>query len=532
MTTVVSNEFKTLSATLFMNQVVDEDIFLFVSSVLDDENTNNSKQSKLNFLEKTLFGKKIDSSSAFYMIKNNIWQSGTEYVQYDDTKDMTNQNFYAVVYPGDSNTGEYLIFKCLFNNNRAKSVVAPYYDDNVPEQIYTVADGYVWKFLYALSTVDFDKYNVYGYIPIDPDRIASANNSTERVDQIFVENPVENYGYRLYYGNIVQTFLNTNEIMISGITPLSQVENYYRDQTFYVTKDGVESKAYRIIGYRFDIPTNRGFVQLEITADKTFNFITNNSTFQIMPRILIEGDGVNAEAIPVVQDNKIQSILMLDRGEGYTNARARVIDPLYDFDVINTNSSDVRAIVRPIISNYTRGLLQELQVRAVMLYSRISESENLEQLIPTSSNYTKLGVVKNPEFKSANTPLTFDNRISIDIVDNTLVAGESVIQFDEISGINTFESIVHESTANTVYLASYMGPFVNTANSDVSFDPTMPLRDVNNQSYNVVINIDDEYVYQLSDYIQRTGEVLYMTSFSPIGRNSSSNEQYKIILEF
>jgi hypothetical protein len=71
-----------------------------------------------------------------------------------------------------------------------------------------------------------------------------------------------------------------------------------------------------------------------------------------------------------------------------------------------------------------------------------------------------------------------------------------------------------------------MGPYQNVANTDVSFDPDLPLRDAQNITY--VINN-----HNLSNYVQRTGEVMYIASFTtPITRSSSNNEQYKLILQF
>ena len=76
MSSIVTSKYRTDDAQLFLDNVNSNDYYLFVST-LDRYDVNNSEYYKNDFLEKTIFGKKIKSSDMFYMINNNRWQENT-----------------------------------------------------------------------------------------------------------------------------------------------------------------------------------------------------------------------------------------------------------------------------------------------------------------------------------------------------------------------------------------------------------------------------------------------------------------------
>ena len=77
--------------------------------------------------------------------------------------------------------------------------------------------------------------------------------------------------------------------------------------------------------------------------------------------------------------------------------------------------------------------------------------------------------------------------------------------------------------------------------SDVSLKINLPI--LSSQNEVLVINTDNNPAYPddygseypgfaLSQYTQRSGEVLYMNRFDSVERTESSKEQFKILLEF
>lgn len=530
MTRFISNDYKTNLADLFYDDVLINDYYIFISTIDSQISLENTTEDKKEFLRKTLFGKKVKSSDVFFAVKNYPWQFGTVYDQFDDIIDLTDKRFYAVVYPEDSNTGDYLVFKCISNNNKGLSEAIPFYDETAENQIYQLSDGYIWKFMYSLTEDEFDNYNAYGYIPIIEPTSAPVDNLS--IAHITVENSNTNFGYAKTDCVIVGVDNQEIRLIPNSNNILSTFDNFYRGQSFHVVNfPTTASRIYEVLSYRWDPIANQGVVTLK--GDEPYeDVVTYGSNVTFYPRIEIKGDGTGAEALPVISAGQIKAVLMVNGGSGYTQASVRVVDPEYNFAPNNPNTGDERAIIRAILSSEGHGqnIRKELFSNSILLYSRITESENIGKLLPTTSTYARIGLVKNPTFKeeSNTAPEVFDNRIEVELLgsSNTFLANDIAQQVDPLSNEITFSSLVHESSGMTVYLAEYMGPYQNVANTDVSFNPNLPLRD--SQNINYVINN-----HKLSNYVQRTGEVMYIASFAtPITRSASTNEQYKLVLQF
>lgn len=556
--TVITSKYRSDTARLFVEDATTNDYYLFVSSV-SQTRVENTRESKISFLEKTLFGKKIQDSDIFYMVKNNIWQVGNVYDQYDDAVNLENKKYYVTVYPQDNETGDYRIYKCLFNNYGAQSTNPPNYIETTPDQVYIMPDGYIWKFMYTISISEFDRYNSRGFIPVI---VPSSNtylmeDTTSTVDQIFVENPEENSGYERVFGTIFEIIggsVNTVTITPSAAGDLSAIENYYSGYTFYVTNTINQSEVYEVETYTFNPATGRGTITL-VEGIPNDGVLVNAAAFNLLPRVEIRGDGTGAVAIPDVSDaGSITSITVLNKGSGYTRAIARIPDP-FAFDPTTLNSLDERVILRPILSTpggHGANLVDELSCRHVLLYTEITDADNA--IIPTSNTYGSIGIVRNPEFKVFPYPTTFDNRIEVALDANPFFENEFVSQIEtantdsDFFNEERFRARVHSVSGNFAYLAEYSGAFpsdlgsyANNDFSDISLDVTLPL--ISSLSQLVTINTDNNPVYgdgydstypgfRLSPYIQRTGEVYYMNRFIPIIRTASAKEQYKIVLEF
>jgi hypothetical protein len=554
--TIITSKYRTDTTRRFVDDVYANDYYLFASSI-SNAVFSNTNDSKLTFLEKTLFGKKILPENVFYMIKNYIWETGTVYEQYDDREDISNKKYYAVVYPQNNETGDYRIYKCLFNNYRAASTNPPNFNNATPDQVYEMPDGYVWKFLYSISVPDFDKYNSRGYIPIYLPEANSSLSDTSSVDQIFVENPTENSGYERVLGTIDQVLggvQNTVTIIPSAAGTLSAIENYYTGYTFYVTNAINQSQVYEVDTYVFNPSTGKAIITL-VEGIPVDGVLVDAAVFILLPRVEIRGDGTGAVAIPNVSSTgSIESITILNKGSGYTRAIARVPDP-FAFDPSSLNSLDERVLLRPVISTpggHGSNLVDELSCRHVLLYTELTQNDNL--VVPTTNQYRSVGIVKNPEFKVFPNPTVFDNRIEVALDTNPFFENEIITQIETANTSSIFfnetrfEAKVHAISGNFAYLAEYSGPFANDAGmyanndfSDISLDVTLPLISSLNQL--VTINTDNNPSYgsgygidypgfKLSPYVQRTGEVYYISQFPPITRTANAREQYKIVLEF
>jgi len=564
MATIVTSSYRTDLTRLFVSDVSTSDYYLFVSSTANTS-VSNSQESKREFLEKTLFGKKIDPDDVFYMTKNYPWEINKVYTQYDNAVDLSDKQYYAVVYPENNQTGDYRIYKCLFNNYGAQSINPPNYSASTPNQIYEMADGYIWKYMYELSVSEFDKYNTIGYIPIIEDasaNTASANtgtsSATSTIDQVFVLNADTNKGYESVSGAIYQvTRGNENTVSIAGPAgAFSEIENYYSGYTLYVTNTTTSvSKLYTVNTYEWDNTNQRGVVTLN-EGTPIDGVLTNSANYQLTPKVLITGNGTGASAIPIIDSNgTITKIRVINRGSGYTDASASVVDP-YAFNPDSIASQDTRVVLKPILSpkgGHNANLVDELNSKHALTFIGLDNFDN--DIIPTSNQFASVGIVKNPEFKVFPNPSVFDNRIELIFDSHSLSVNDVITQIESANTSSDFynktrfSGKVHAISGDVVNICEYMGPYpndapdvANTDFSDVSLKISLPL--LSPDSETLTINTDNSPAYPsgydsstypgfaLSSYVQRTGEVLYMNNFTSVSRTANSKEQFKILLEF
>lgn len=512
-----------LSAENFIDTFQNNEYYLFMSSV-GATASNNSVASSNEFTDKVLFGKKVDPEEIFYMILNNIWESGRVYQKANYSEDLTSGSHYVTVYPEEETIGEYHIFVCIDNNRNSASTVKPTYTPDTPNQIYYTTDGYVWKWRYSLAGETFQKYNTFGYIPV-----LESNNSidySESITQIYVDNPDDNFGYSEVSGIIDAIFTVSGTVRYYlQASSLQPIENFYIGQSIYVTN--TSSEIFTIGQYLFDESANQYYVTLS-TPD-TENMIQLNSAFKILPTIRIVGTGTGASAIPVIENGSIRKIQMVSFGSGYTRAMAEVLNPVSGFITEGAVITGKKALLTVNINTAYNTLQEEFNTATVLIYDENTTIDN--NFLPSTNKYTKIGLVINPQFKDI-LPLRFDNRIKIETTSSTasLSVGETLIQIKD--DIITFECKIHEKTANELWLYDYNGPYENYANTDLSFDPTLALRTTTGGIVSIATDLLGDPIIEYSDYIQRTGRIVYINTFGEIERSETLNEKYKILLQF
>ena len=101
--------------------------------------------------------KRITTSDVTHAVERYNWTSGTVYDQYDDQDtDLVDDDFYVM-------TEDYNVYKCLFNVGAAASTTKP---TGVSTSPFTTADGYIWKFMYTVTTAKALKFLTNDYIPV------------------------------------------------------------------------------------------------------------------------------------------------------------------------------------------------------------------------------------------------------------------------------------------------------------------------------------------------------------------------------
>ena len=114
--------------------------------------------------------KRITTSDVTHAVERYNWTSGTVYDQYDDQDtDLVDDDFYVM-------TEDYNVYKCLFNVGAAASTTKP---TGVSTSPFTTADGYIWKFMYTVTTSKALKFLTNDYIPV---QTLLSDDSTDQWD--------------------------------------------------------------------------------------------------------------------------------------------------------------------------------------------------------------------------------------------------------------------------------------------------------------------------------------------------------------
>jgi len=101
--------------------------------------------------------KRITTADVTHAIERYNWTSGTVYDQYDDQDtNLLEDDFYVM-------TEDYNVYKCLFNAGATASTTKP---TGVSTSPFTTADGYIWKYMYTVTTAKALKFLTNDYIPV------------------------------------------------------------------------------------------------------------------------------------------------------------------------------------------------------------------------------------------------------------------------------------------------------------------------------------------------------------------------------
>jgi len=167
MASIVTSKFRIHNAQQFyesFSEAANTIMYLFVGKNTAFAN-DNSPPTPINStanIEYTpwrdMYGvKRIQSADVTHAVPRYNWTSGTVYVAYDDTStSLLTDTFYVM-------TEDYNVYKCLFNNASAASTTKP---TGTSSARFTTADGYIWKFMYTVSTAKALKFLTSDYMPI------------------------------------------------------------------------------------------------------------------------------------------------------------------------------------------------------------------------------------------------------------------------------------------------------------------------------------------------------------------------------
>ena len=170
MTAILSDSFRVESAKILRDSIINSTpTYMFIGKTTEwpqsaTVNPSDSQVSRSDSMNDMIVGKRLGGGNLSLALNRHDWTSGVVYAQYDvsdSTLFSSNKKFYVI-------TNENNVYKCLGNNNGAPSTAKPTGRSLTPA---STPDGYIWKYMFTVSTDKADTFMTSQYIPVsnDPD---------------------------------------------------------------------------------------------------------------------------------------------------------------------------------------------------------------------------------------------------------------------------------------------------------------------------------------------------------------------------
>ena len=394
---------------------------------------SDTTKAQIDIYNDMIFGKKVKYDDVTNMIRRYDWTVDTVYDMYDDTDaNLVDKRFYVAV-----NAGTYTyVYKCLFNNNGAKSTVEPYGTDIDPFE--TPNDGYIWKYMYTVDEYTMNKFSTNDYMPVVIDNNVVRNATAGAIDVIAIEDAGRGYDNYIPEGEFESVRIGENSLLYGIGLGSSSLDNFYNGCLIKVTS-GEASGQYRIINdYQYDVENNKNI----ITLDNSFNGVVKaGDTYEIYPNVFVYDTSgtriTDCYARAIINPNSANSISkveILNAGSGYRSAIAAIqVDDI----VPVTIEASLRVILSPE-GGHGLNVNNELYARYVGINSYFIGDE---VPLSISNDYRTVGIIKDPLFANVNILLDSSKTVG------QFIVGENVYRYKPIK----LSGSVQVTSNNVVY---------------------------------------------------------------------------------
>ena len=450
-----------------------------------------------------LFGKKLSNTDVVPVIKNITWTSNTVYSMYDNTKNISNSNFYVIVTPTLPG-GSYNVYKCIDNNHGAVSTETP---DQIQASSFTKSDGYTWRYITTISSSDYNKFATDEYVPIysNSSIVAGAYNYSGVEVCVIVGG---GSGYDSYSNGFVRGVVNSTLIEIESYS--SSDNDYYTNNGIYIYNVSEATSQLRVVK-QYIANSLGNWIYLNEPANTT-NITPSVTQYLITPQVVFETDADSPpKAYTTVNatTNSIHSIVIVDTGYGVSWANISIVsNTTYGF------GSGCYAICPPA-GGHGFDPATELQTKGLGISFNFSNTES--GTIPVDLVYNKIGILSNPYSLVANNTKgssfysnTFSQILQANVIPATTFSVGEVVSgmTSNAHGTVAFSNGSHIWLTGDKFFSN--SEFILSANGLVSAE----------------ISINTK-----GDLYAKDIEPLYIQNIDNVTRSNTQTESYKLVIE-
>ena len=482
--------------------------YAFVSNPISTINvatiTSDDYNSSFSFDWQIIFGKKIQSTDIVPVIKYIPWQSNTVYTRYDNTKDISNTNFYAITPPVITG-GTYNVFVCIDNANGGQSIYIP---DQIQASSFQKSDGYIWRYLTSISSYSYDRFYSNGYMPLYSNNvIANSAAAYAGIEVIPVTNGGS--GYISYNDGTILSTPNSTLIQISSSA--SSDNDFYKNNSIYIYNTNFLNSQLRVVN-SYVSNTSGKWVYLDQPAN-TYNIFPNVTTYKISPRVIIQCDGdIKPSAYSVINtySQSVNNIVVINTGTNISWANVTI-----QSNTIYGNGVTAYAIVPPP-GGHGSDVITELYPQGIGLSFKFYDYD--ANTVPVGTLYNKIGLIKNPYIlntdgtkgSNAFNSSTFDQTLTATLSPTISIAAGTIVYGQNSGSIGT---VVFSNTS----LIKLTGDksFINGEN-------------ITNANGSIITQLN---INTLGSIYAKDIKPLYVQNISNVSRANSQTETYKLIVQ-
>lgn len=453
----LSNKLKVFLARELQRQFTSNDnsVALFIGQTTTDVSSTQSIDNETATRRQIQTAKILTDSKVALMIPRVNWTLNAIYDDYDTSEDMVTKNFY--VYTTEGN-----VYICLSNGGGRKSLEEPKGTGTNP--IY-LSNGYVWKFMYKIPSelIDFIDTN---WIPIQ-ELPTYEGKPYAYADESQLQYAVQ---YNAVGGRIEQIKVSSTGNAFPYYVPVSAGHKVVQSTTTTVKLDPRASGSDDVYNqYSIRITSGTGAGQIRVISDYTGTNKTatiteawaelpdTTSIYEILPSIVITGDGVNASAYAKMSAygvRTINSVVMINYGSNYTTA-----------SVSTTPALGTDPVLVPLVSP-SAGVgaepLFDLFTRRMSILVKFEGTEDERAVL--GNDYRQFGLWLSPKIGTgyANSGKIAGTESYLrTVVDLTKIAGTT---FDD-NWVTAGEFLFGKDSYNTGKVADITNPFIKVSST-------------------------------------------------------------------
>lgn len=448
--------------------------------------------------------KKIYPNEVELVVPRKTWVFGRIYKDFDDTDiieylntdDIAN-NLYAMYTINSENN----VYKCLFNNHSVVSTDEPTGDYTISDGFIETLDGYVWKYMYNVK--DTNKFLTVDWMPVP----YTANVHTSDIE------------YNISPSYILEGTINKIEIEFPGSSyidseiitgPFEAGATYLQVPSIDNLEVNMEVSGTGITPGTYITSTSFEYNRVYLSIPTLSAGGGSTHPVQVSTRVVIDGDGIGAQATLTLSGTSIDTIDVLLMGSGYTYANILIY---------GTGSGAVaRAIIPP---KYGHGIMPatELSSKSIIITKTFGEIDATEEgIIPVDIKFRQYGLLINPRnYGSLDIVDSDSSSIASQTMDVTLESGSLYSEGEYIYQGSleapSFYGYVLSQDYYTVKVVNFYGtPIIGTllTNGLISRPVT---------------------TFTTPTFEKYSGDILYVKNISPVGRVLNQSEEIRIIIE-